>query len=85
MKVERAVEVLRDIEVDALETARTALVLRTALEIDPSALEGPRLARRIARLEADGESHRDVVVMVAKAVEPEIWWRRLLRRALTIS
>ena len=76
MKVERAIEVLRDIEIDATEIARTALVLRTALEIDPACIDGHRLARRIARLEADGESHRDVVVMVHQVTERRPWWRR---------
>lgn len=82
MNRERVIATLRDIEVDATQTARNALILRTALEMDPDALDGARLVRRVARLEADGDSHREEVVMVVEVVKSGVkpWWRRWLGR-----
>lgn len=75
MTPEKAAEALLAIEVDASNTARAALILRTALQVDPDALDGVRIARRIAYLEADAETSREEVLLVVAAVRRP-WWRR---------
>lgn len=79
MTPERATEVLLQIEQEANGVARTALVLRTVLEVDPGAFTGERVARRIAMLSMDRDAVRDSVAMVASAVNATRvpWWWRL--------
>jgi len=66
------------IEVESSQTARTALMLRTLLDVDPAQAASARLHMRVELLDVHSARLRDETAMLWVEVRRP-WWRRLTR------
>jgi len=66
------------IEVESGQTARTALMLRTLLDVDPAQAASARLHMRVELLDVHSARLRDETAMLWVEVRRP-WWRRLTR------
>ena len=66
------------IEVESGQTARTALTLRTLLDVDPAQAASARLHMRVQLLDVHSARLRDETAMLWVEVRRPPWWRRWL-------
>ena len=66
------------IEVESGQTARTALMLRTLLDVDPAQAASARLHMRVELLDVHSKRLQGELVLTYAEIRRPPWWRRLL-------